>query len=96
MVVPYEGSRDAPGGKLGLRLGEPATNPGPPELRELDSDGVDGVVGLGDDGVVDVNVGVVEGGIRAGAVTTGPGCDETRRQAPRPKLILRCGVSIAM
>ena len=30
-----------------------------------------------------------------GAETTGPGVEETRRPALRPKLVLRCGVSIA-
>ena len=34
---------DAAGDKLGLGLGKPAANLGLPELRELDSDGVDGV-----------------------------------------------------
>ena len=68
MVVLGERSRDAPVGELSLRLGEPAAKLGPPELRELDGngvDGLDGVLGLGDNGVVDVNIDVVEVGVRA-------------------------------
>ena len=68
MVVLCEGGRDAASDELGLGLGEPAGDPGPAELREFDSDGVDGVdrlVGLGDNGVVDDNIDVVEVGVRA-------------------------------
>ena len=56
VVVLGQGRRDAPGDKLGLSLGKPAANLGLPELRELDSDGIDGV---------DL-VGIVEDRIRAG------------------------------
>ena len=36
-----QGHHDAAGDKLGLGLGKPAANLGLPELRELDSDGID-------------------------------------------------------
>ena len=50
MVILGQGRRDAAGDKLGLGLGKPAENLGLPELRELDSDGVDGVDLVGDSG----------------------------------------------
>ena len=40
-------------------------------LRELDGDRVDGVVGLADNGVVDINIGIFKGGVRAGNQRTG-------------------------
>ena len=65
VVVLGQGRRDAPGDKLGLSLGKPTANLGLPELRELDSDGIDGV---------DL-VGVVEDRVRVGGQRTGAeGC----------------------
>ena len=87
MVVLGEGGCDAPGTELGLHLGEPAANPGPQELGELDGDSidrVDGVEGLGDDGVVDIDVGVMESGPTTNLARAGSqrarGCNHRARR----------------
>ena len=81
MVVLSEGGRDAPGSELGLGLGKQAADLEPPELGELDGDsvdGVDGLVGLGDDGVIDIDVGVAEDRVRAGGQRTGTSIQRAR------------------
>ena len=88
MVVLCEGGRDAASDKLGLSLGEPAKELGPPEPGEFDSDGVDGVdrlLGLGDNGVVDVCEGVVEGRVRVGCQRTGASGQRTRASSQRAR-----------
>ena len=86
MVVLSEGGRDAPGSELGLGLGKQAADLEPPELGELDGDsvdGVDGLVGLGDDGVIDIDVGVTEDRVWAGGQRTWTG---NQRARPGAKL----------